>query len=266
MIAAFFVKPVPPGPARNMVEHLRRAMMANLSRGDSWDADDFQNSPSHAARCCADSSLGRANLGAGHAEPAAVESELLTPPSRPRAESDQPEIFEESEPEALPQRKSALRKRPAASVPNTKPKVAKSEAAAVSSGHHADGGDGEPDGGDGEGDGDDGANFPLPLKKPAAAGQSTPPPKNKGESATARVKMAKKPAAGSTTDAPTETTTLCPNADYSYKDESGVWQAWFVRFAASFVDWDCPYDFGWLIFFKKLDQMGCVSMPGTTQS
>lgn len=175
-------------------ESLRNSILARvgMSHGMACFADDeiFEDSPSHQARCEADSSRQRVPLE----DPVPVApgtSEHTPPPTRasPKSGGNDSQVFQESDAEerlpqplsepAVPKRPSALKKQ-----------------------------------------------NPKPQKRPAAAG----PPEVEPETAepAPKQKVLKRPAANAApvveSRADESGQQLCPAAAYSYKDESGNWE------------------------------------------
>ena len=217
-------------PTLAMVQALRAAMTQNLSRDNSFSEGDLQNSPSHEARCAADSSLHRPQE-VNFAEPKGDAAAGLGTPSGRKTkkpnELPSDNMFFESDAEVCePKRKSAL-KRPAASaeVPRADPDVIAADSA------------GGPALGTSEVQAEGEESEVKRMKRPAA--KTAPGSSSKGAKAAPGSSSKGAKAApgssskggGSADEEPLEkakqTSTKkswCPNADYSYKDPSGTWE------------------------------------------
>ena len=189
-------------------ESLRSSILAQAASRQAFGQDDefLEDSPSYPARCAADSSRRRSPLKESQApddvEPARFRQLVPVRPdaaaaARPACEGEesQERIFPESEDEGPPARPEE----------KSKPKVLPKRKSALKKPSVKDAP--EPE----EGETAKESQEPLVLKRPASCLPVEPP-------------VLKRPAGANQAPAPSAKKWF-PNAEYSYKDESGDWEA-----------------------------------------
>ena len=221
---------------RREMDSMRRSIMSGLTASDSFD-DELQDSPSFLERCAADTSLmGRRNDEKQEDPWKTPErrNKALTSPketaetvpaesaaSRPAKEEE--EIFEESEPEQPP---AVIAAKPKPKCKATKEVPKKRPSASLACMKRPSSKDPKKDPAENNSKSEQKDLGQVGAKKKQKTDKDEVKDKEKAHS-NAEISTAD---AGANADGDggenQEKPAICPNAEYSYPDESGIWEAW----------------------------------------